>query len=71
MCTFSTLQYPRNARVMFFEDETAVVWPPGGWYLQVPPEESAEFHDFLKALGYTYHDESRNPVYRQFFKSGR
>eukprot|EP00752_Nemacystus_decipiens_P004133 g3782.t1 len=39
--------------------------------IQVPPEESSEFHDFLQALGYKYHDESRNPVYQQFFKSGR
>ncbi|CAM9276467.1 unnamed protein product [Ascophyllum nodosum] len=38
--------------------------------LQVPPEESAEFQEFLSALGYTYYDESRNPVYEQFFKSG-
>ncbi|CAM9229391.1 unnamed protein product [Ectocarpus fasciculatus] len=38
--------------------------------IQVPPGEMAEFHDFLKALGYTYHDESRNPVYSQFFKNG-
>ncbi|CBN74457.1 Threonine ammonia-lyase [Ectocarpus siliculosus] len=39
--------------------------------IQVPPGEMAEFHEFLKELGYTYHDESRNPVYSQFFKSGR
>lgn len=38
---------------------------------QVPPEEGAEFQEFLKALGYTYHDETRNPVYEQFFKCGR
>ncbi|CAN0341992.1 unnamed protein product, partial [Ectocarpus sp. 8 AP-2014] len=31
----------------------------------------AEFHEFLKELGHTYHDESRNPVYSQFFKSGQ
>lgn len=36
---------------------------------QVPPEEKIEFQEFLQELGYTYHDESRNPVYRQFFKS--
>lgn len=36
---------------------------------QVRPEENAEFQEFLQELGYTYHDESRNPVYRQFFKS--
>ncbi|CAN0126348.1 unnamed protein product [Pylaiella littoralis] len=39
--------------------------------IQVPAGETAEFHDFLKELGYTYHDESRNPVYEQFFKTGR
>lgn len=36
---------------------------------QVPPEEDHEFQEFLQELGYTYHDESRNPVYEQFFKS--
>ncbi|CAM9943685.1 unnamed protein product [Sphacelaria rigidula] len=35
---------------------------------QVPPEEGAEFQEFLHELGYTYHDESRNPVFKQFFK---
>lgn len=36
---------------------------------QVPPDENAEFQEFLQELGYTYHDESRNPVYEQFFKN--
>ncbi|CAM9268291.1 unnamed protein product, partial [Choristocarpus tenellus] len=36
--------------------------------LQVPPEEGPEFQEFLNELGYTYYDESRNPVYQQFFK---
>ena len=40
-------------------------------FSQVPPDEGAEFQDFLNELGYTYHDETRNPVYEQFFKSGR
>ncbi|CAM9921866.1 unnamed protein product [Laminaria digitata] len=39
--------------------------------LQVPPDEGTEFQEFLKELGYTYHDETRNPVYEQFFKCGR
>lgn len=42
-----------------------------GFLQQVPPDETAEFQEFLKELGYTYHDESRNPVYEQFFKDRR
>ncbi|CAM9708450.1 unnamed protein product [Discosporangium mesarthrocarpum] len=36
--------------------------------LQVPPEEGLEFQEFLNRLGYTYYDESRNPVYAQYFR---
>jgi threonine dehydratase len=34
--------------------------------LQVPPNEMAEFDDFLNQLGYPYWNESDNPAYRLF-----
>lgn len=34
--------------------------------IQVPPNEKAEFDDFLKSLGYPYWDETNNPAYRLF-----
>lgn len=34
--------------------------------LQVPPQDSQEFQDFLKNLGYSYVDESENPAYKHF-----
>ncbi|HYH41154.1 MAG TPA: threonine ammonia-lyase, biosynthetic, partial [Burkholderiales bacterium] len=34
--------------------------------MQVPPQDKAKFEAFLKALGYPYKDESRNPAYRLF-----
>ena len=34
--------------------------------LQVPPEDSQEFQDFLKNLGYAYVDETENPAYKHF-----
>lgn len=34
--------------------------------LQVPPEDSKEFQDFLKNLGYAYVDETENPAYKHF-----
>jgi threonine dehydratase len=36
--------------------------------IQVPTEESADFHVFLETLGYPYVDESGNPVYRLFLR---
>ena len=34
--------------------------------MQVPPNEQAEFNDFLQNLGYTYWDETDNPAYKLF-----
>ncbi len=34
--------------------------------MQVPPNEQAEFSEFLKNLGYAYWDETNNPAYRLF-----
>jgi threonine dehydratase len=34
--------------------------------MQVPRKEFAEFRRFLKALGYPYADETRNPAYELF-----
>jgi len=34
--------------------------------MQVPPQEHAEFAEFLKKLGYPYWDETKNPAYRLF-----
>ncbi len=34
--------------------------------IQVPPEEMHQFQDFLNAVGFTYVDETDNPVYRMF-----
>ncbi|HZV67639.1 MAG TPA: threonine ammonia-lyase, biosynthetic, partial [Telluria sp.] len=34
--------------------------------LQVPPDEMAEFREFLTTLGYRHWDESANPVYKLF-----
>ncbi|MEL6553510.1 MAG: threonine ammonia-lyase, biosynthetic [Cyanobacteria bacterium J06621_11] len=34
--------------------------------MQVPPEETDQWHAFLKGLGYRYWDESHNPAYRLF-----
>jgi threonine dehydratase len=34
--------------------------------MQVPPSEMKDFRAFLKALGYPYADETRNPAYRLF-----
>ena len=34
--------------------------------MQVPPNEQAEFADFLKNLDYPYWDETENPAYRLF-----
>jgi threonine dehydratase len=34
--------------------------------MQVPPQEQAEFAEFLKNLGYPYWDETNNPAYRLF-----
>ncbi|MDQ3026256.1 MAG: threonine ammonia-lyase, biosynthetic [Pseudomonadota bacterium] len=36
--------------------------------LQVPARERGAFRRFLKALGYEYADESRNPAYRLFLR---
>ena len=41
--------------------------------LQVKPEDKEQFAAFLtnlKALGYTYHDETQNPIYHQFLFGG-
>ncbi len=34
--------------------------------IQVPPNEQAEFAEFLQNLGYTYWDETQNPAYKLF-----
>ena len=34
--------------------------------MQVPPQEMAEFRQFLGKLGYAFWDESRNPAYKLF-----
>ncbi|HET9700100.1 MAG TPA: threonine ammonia-lyase, biosynthetic, partial [Burkholderiales bacterium] len=34
--------------------------------IQVPPQEMADFENFLTELGYRYWDESQNPGYRLF-----
>jgi threonine dehydratase len=34
--------------------------------MQVPPQDKRKFEAFLRALGYPYRDESRNPAYRLF-----
>ncbi|MFM9834565.1 MAG: threonine ammonia-lyase, biosynthetic [Methylophilaceae bacterium] len=34
--------------------------------MQVPPQEQAEFAEFLNNLGYPYWDETNNPAYRLF-----
>lgn len=34
--------------------------------MQVPPEDKEAFAQFLKQLGYPYHDESQNPAYGLF-----
>ncbi len=34
--------------------------------MQVPPNEQAEFAEFLQNLGYTYWDETQNPAYKLF-----
>lgn len=34
--------------------------------IQVPPEEMPQFKDFLKMVGFTYVEETDNPVYRMF-----
>ncbi len=37
--------------------------------LQVPPKDDKAFSRFLDALGYSYVEETQNPVYRLFLKS--
>ena len=37
--------------------------------MQVPPEDAAEFDQFLKALGYPYVEETLNPAYRLFLQA--
>jgi len=34
--------------------------------MQVPPNEQAEFAEFLQNLGYPYWDETQNPAYKLF-----
>ncbi|CUA66696.1 threonine dehydratase [Rhizoctonia solani] len=38
--------------------------------IQVPPNEHAEFEQFLTKLGYPYIEETQNPIYRAFLRSG-
>ncbi|KAG9092278.1 hypothetical protein FRC06_000167 [Ceratobasidium sp. 370] len=38
--------------------------------IQVPPNEYAEFEEFLTKLGYSYVEETQNPIYRSFLRSG-
>jgi threonine dehydratase len=37
--------------------------------IQVPPEEYAEFDDFLKTLGYHFVEETHNEVYKRYLRS--
>lgn len=37
--------------------------------IQVPPSENAQFEQFLTDLGYPYHEETDNEVYKLFLKS--
>ncbi len=34
--------------------------------MQVPPDDTTEFHEFLNNLGYPYWDETENPAYKLF-----
>ena len=36
--------------------------------IQVPPEDRAEFDDFLTSLGYPAVNETDNPAYRLFLR---
>jgi threonine dehydratase len=36
--------------------------------IQVPPEESEQFDQFLKKLGYPYVEETENEVYKRYLK---
>lgn len=36
--------------------------------IQVPPDESAQFDEFLNQLGYTYIEETDNEVYKRYLK---
>ncbi|KAI0744040.1 threonine ammonia-lyase [Daedaleopsis nitida] len=36
--------------------------------IQVPPENTAEFSEYLKSLGYPYVEETENEVYKRFLK---
>ncbi|WP_353233985.1 threonine ammonia-lyase, biosynthetic [Diaphorobacter ruginosibacter] len=38
--------------------------------MQVPPEDAAEFEQFLKTLDYPYVEETLNPAYRLFLQAG-
>lgn len=38
--------------------------------LQVPANENKSFEEFLKSVGYPYHNENKNPAYRLFIKGG-
>ena len=37
--------------------------------IQAPKEESGELDEFLKSLGYMYHEETQNPVIRRYLGS--
>ncbi|KAF7981845.1 hypothetical protein HWV62_31381 [Athelia sp. TMB] len=37
--------------------------------IQVPPNESGEFENFLQTLGYPYVEETENEVYRRYFRA--
>jgi threonine dehydratase len=34
--------------------------------IQVPPATAAQFADFLNKLGYSYVEETNNPMYKRF-----
>lgn len=36
--------------------------------VQVPPNEAAEFDDFLDKLGYPFVEETENPVYKRYLR---
>ena len=36
--------------------------------IQVPPNEAGEFDEFLRALGYTYVEETDNEMYKKYLR---
>lgn len=38
--------------------------------VQVPPDTAEKFQDYLTSLGYSYVDETENPVFKTFLYKG-